>query len=91
MVTIIIYKDIMNLLVGEVLQCNRDQRGGPILCYCKERSRRTFTVKNIKTVLTLLTEGGTIDCMVTGARRHSTDLWLTPKWLLANSPYEKIF
>ena len=29
----------------------------------------TFTPK---TVLALLTEGGTIDCMVTGARRHST-------------------
>ena len=28
----------------------------------------------IKTVLALLAEGGTIDCMVTEVRRHSADL-----------------
>ena len=27
-----------------------------------------------KTVLALLTDGGTIDCMVTGGKRHSADL-----------------
>ena len=36
--------------------------------------RHLITTKNIKTVLAFLTEGGTIDCMVTGVRRHSTDL-----------------
>ena len=62
-----IYKDMWNPLVGEVLQCEKDPHNAAdrySVAVKKRRSRRqTFTVKNIKTVLALLTEGGgTVDC-----------------------------
>ena len=73
-----IYKEIWNPCLGEDLQCERDphnvvdrysvavKKGGVVVGHLPRKVSRLCSL--------FLRRGGTIDCMVTGARRHSTDL-----------------
>ena len=71
-----IYKEIRNPCLGEVLQCERDPHNvvnqysvavkkGVIVGHLPRKASRLCSL--------FLQRGGTIDCIVTGARRHSAD------------------
>ena len=53
--------------------------------------RHLITTKNIKTVLAFLTEGGTIDCMVTGEKTLHRSTPGRPRSFVAVLIVEKIF
>lgn len=73
-----IYKEIWDPTVGEVVQCKREPRnaadrysvavtkGGVVVGHLPRRISRLCSL--------FLRRGGTIDCVITGARRYSVDL-----------------
>ena len=72
-----IYKEIRNPCLGEVLQCERNPHNvmdrysvavkkGVVVGHLPRKVSRLCSL--------FLRRGGTIDCIVTGARRHSADL-----------------
>ena len=77
MAIIHIYKEIRNPCLGEVLQYERDPHNvvdrysvavkkGVVIGHLPRKVSRLCSL--------FLWRGGTIDCIVTGARRHSADL-----------------
>ena len=72
-----IYKNIWNPAVGEVLVCEREPHNAAdryFVAFTKGVFVGHLPLKLSKLRSLFLRRGGTIDCVITGARRYSVDL-----------------